>query len=86
MQKNTEFLENVEPKNVKKETSGFNLFSFMNGKEKSNESHNNKNEKHQEDELEKKKQQFFGTVFEEDNKEELNDDIINIPAFFRRKK
>ncbi len=87
IQKNKEFLQNIEPKNVKKETSGFNLFSFMNGKEKSNESHNNKNAKHQEDELEKKKQQFFGTVFEEDNKEEeLNDDIINIPAFFRRKK
>jgi cell division protein FtsZ len=86
-QNNTEFLENVEPKNVKKETSGFNLFSFMNGKEKSNENHNKKHTKHQEDELEKKKQQFFGTVFEEDNKEEeLNDDIINIPAFFRRKK
>ena len=85
-QKNKEFFENIEPKNVKKE-SGFNLFSFMNSKEKTNENQHRTTAKNQEAELEHKKQQLFGTIFEDENQEEeLNDDVINIPAFFRRKK
>jgi cell division protein FtsZ len=86
--KNNTYSENVEQAIIKKETSGFSLFSFMNTKEKTNNIQNDKTLKNQETELEKKKQQFFGTIFEEDNQEDdkINDDIINIPAFFRRKK
>ncbi len=43
------------------------------------------------DDLEKKRKQFFGsTVFDEDEEEKnaakFDDDILNVPAFFRRKK
>ena len=43
-------------------------------------------------EAEKKRQQFFGnTIFDEEvgtvnQEEKFDDDIINVPAFFRRKK
>jgi cell division protein FtsZ len=55
---------------------GFSLFSFMNKDE----------EKSQQD---KKNQQFFGTILDEDDAQDeakFSDDIINIPAFFRRNK
>jgi len=92
--KNKEFFEEIEQSSVKKESSGFSLFSFMNNKEKPAENqHKPQNKgvaKNQEIELERKKQQFFGTIFEDEEKDQeqdkLDDDIINIPAFFRRKK
>lgn len=98
------------PKPVKKEkSSGFSLFSFMNGSSKDEDfsadldedsdsllqdfSANEKEAaqpKHK-DEAEKKRKQFFAeTVLDEDEastKEvKFDDDILNVPAFFRRKK
>ncbi len=114
----------------KKDSGGFSLFSFMNNKEKSEESlvksdaNISKNifsestqipadllakdegkikkikQINDEDssaqissqEAEKKRQQFFGnTIFDEESpinnqEEKFDDDIINVPAFFRRKK
>ncbi len=42
-------------------------------------------------EAEKKRREFFGaTIFDEDelseNNDKIEDDILNVPAFFRRKK
>ena len=116
----------VKIKNDKpKKDSGFSLFSFMNNKEKIDESDNSDNlnfpleksvdtevakslndsgtsrfmTKTKEDsqekslEVEKKIQQFFGhsTVFDDEesvvNSEKFDDnDIVNVPAFFRRKR
>jgi len=98
------------PKPVKKEkSSGFSLFSFMNGSSKDEDLVSDLDEdsdsllqdfsqsekevaqpKHK-DEAEKKRKQFFAeTVLDEDEaatKEvKFDDDILNVPAFFRRKK
>jgi len=97
-------------KPVKKEkSSGFSLFSFMNGSSKDEDLVSDLDEdsdsllqdfsqsekevaqpKHK-DEAEKKRKQFFAeTVLDEDEaatKEvKFDDDILNVPAFFRRKK
>lgn len=95
---------------VKKEGSGFSLFSFMNPsskikddfKQKFEESHDIISDFEKEkDEIvktpvakkptsEKKKKEFFSaTIFDEESdlkNDKLDDDILNVPAFFRRKK
>lgn len=83
------------------ENQGFGLFNFLNNKKNSNkikieevkdEEEEDRNYKkinaEKTKEALKKKQEFFGsTVFDEVKKEEkLDDDILNVPAFFRRKK
>lgn len=100
----------VAPKPVRKEkSSGFSLFSFMNGSSKDEDlsadldedsdslsqdfSTSEKEAAHpkHKDEAEKKRKQFFAeTILDEDEastKEvKFDDDILNVPAFFRRKK
>ncbi|MBM3579649.1 MAG: cell division protein FtsZ [Alphaproteobacteria bacterium] len=81
----------------KKESSGFSLFSFMNSNKLEEPVESGKIEPVEtvepvvaKEEAEKKRRQFFGgTIFdEEEEKQEakFDDDILNVPAFFRRKK
>jgi len=86
----------------KKDASGFSLFSFMNtGKSEEKEFEEIVKEEPKQskeievqvkpEEAEKKRRQFFtATVFDEEKSQNDNskfdDDILNVPAFFRRKK
>jgi cell division protein FtsZ len=76
--------------------SGFSLFSFMSSlkteEDDEEDSRNNQQESRQEkpssSEIAKKKEEFFGNTILEDDKEKssnLNEDILNVPAFFRKK-
>lgn len=97
---------------AKKESSGFNLFGFMNGSKNKNEQEETdfeeeeekpkpvkksapKEAKVSESKLQevaaKKHQEFFGgaTIFDEEKEddvdEKVEEDMLNVPAFFRRK-
>ncbi len=100
----------AKKQSVKKEGSGFSLFSFMNPsskikddvKQEFEENHDMISDFEKEkDEIvknpvakkptsEKKKKEFFSaTIFDEESdlkNDKLDDDILNVPAFFRRKK
>ena len=100
---------------AKKESSGFNLFGFMNGSKNKNEQEETDFEEEEEEEKSKpvkksapkevkvsesklqevaakKHQEFFGgaTIFDEEKEDEadekVEEDMLNVPAFFRRKK
>lgn len=97
---------------AKKESSGFNLFGFMNGSKNKNEQEEPDFEEEEEEEkpkpvkksapkvneeklqevAAKKHQEFFGgaTIFDEEKEDEVDEkveeDMLNVPAFFRRKK
>lgn len=103
----------AKPAPVKKEGSGFSLFSFMNSSKVKEEKREERREEREEiqikpipsrvsidqpevtadknQEAEKKRREFFSaTIFDEDDTVEgerkIDDDILNVPAFFRRKK
>lgn len=100
---------------AKKESSGFNLFGFMNGSKNKNDQEESDFEEEEEEEkpkpvkksapkevkvsepklqevAAKKHQEFFGgaTIFDEEKEddvdEKVGEDMLNVPAFFRRKK
>jgi cell division protein FtsZ len=100
---------------AKKESSGFNLFGFMNGSKNKNEQEETDFEEEEEEEKSKpvkksapkevkvsesklqevaakKHQEFFGgaTIFDEEKEDEadekVEEDMLNVPAFFRKKK
>lgn len=76
----------TKKKKEKKEDNGFSLFSFMGSKNKEEEEEEIE-QKPDLSEASRKKQEFFGAVDDsEQEKTDLDDDIVNVPAFFRKKK